>query len=108
MRDDLSLAALLGEAPQTPDPGFRFDVFARMAEQERRRKARQRGMQQVAMFTAMGLVLALIQTASAHAGAWTPLLGVAGALALSGAFAFAVIVGPKAALARAASVFRHA
>lgn len=106
MHDDLSLAALLGEAPKTPDPGFRLDVFARVTENARRRAAHGRAMLQVAAFTAIGLVLALVQTASMDAGAWMPLLGVAGALAATGVFALAVIEGPKAALARATSVLR--
>ncbi|MCR6643987.1 MAG: hypothetical protein NVV62_05415 [Terricaulis sp.] len=104
MHDDRSLAALLGEAPQTPDPGFRFDVFARVSARARRRAAFERGTLQVAAFTGAGLVLALIQFASAASGAWGPMLGAAGALALSGAVAFTVIKGPKAALA----VFRPA
>ena len=107
MHDDLSLAALLGEAPKTPDPAFRFDVFARMSARERRNKAHGRAMLQVAAFTAVGLVLALVQTAGAEAGAWSPVLSAAGALALTGVLAFALI-HPKAALARAASVFRLA
>ena len=106
MSDDLSLAALLGQVPKTPDPVFRFDVFARMAARERAAPRARHAA--VAAFTALGLVLAIIQPASADAGAWAPLLGAAGALAVSGAFAFALIAGPKAALARAASVFRHA
>ena len=104
MHDDLSLAALLGEAPKTPDPGFRFDVFARVSERRRRRAALERGALQVAAFTAIGLVLALIQFASAETGAWAPMLGAAGALAVSGAVAFTLIKGPRAALA----VFRPA
>ena len=108
MHDDLSLAALLGEAPKTPDPGFRLDVFARVNERARRRAAYGRAMLQVATFTAIGLVLALVQWASADAGAWLPMLGAAGALAAAGVFALAVIEGPKAALMRASSVFRVA
>lgn len=108
MHDDLSLAALLGEPPKTPDPGFRLDVFARVSENARRRAAHGRAMQQVAAFTAVGLVLALVQSASADAGAWLPLLGSLGALAAAGVFAVTMIQGPKAALARASSVFRVA
>lgn len=99
MHDDVSLAALLGEPPQTPDPGFRFDVFARMAERARRRAALERGALQVAAFTAIGLILALIQFGSVAAGAWGPMLACLGALVLTAAVAFTVIRGPKAALA---------
>ncbi|HRP11728.1 MAG TPA: hypothetical protein PLK37_11880 [Terricaulis sp.] len=108
MHDDLSLAALLGEAPKTPDPAFRFDVFARVSAHERRSAAHGRAMLQVAVFTAIGAVLALVQTAGAEAGAWAPMLGATGALAVTGIIAFTLIAGPKAALARAASVFRAA
>lgn len=106
MHDDRALAALLGEPPTTPDPGFRLDVFARVTERAQRRAAHGRAMQQVAMFTAIGVVLALVQNASADAGAWTPLLGVTGALAVAGVFALTLIQGPKAVLARAAGLLR--
>lgn len=105
MSDDLSLAALLGEAPKTPDPGFRFDVLARVSERAAKREAWTRGLMQVATFTAVGLLLALVQVASVSAGAWTPVLSAGGALAVSGVFALVVILGPKAALARARAVF---
>ncbi|HVK79607.1 MAG TPA: hypothetical protein VM915_03255 [Verrucomicrobiae bacterium] len=105
MSDDLSLAALLGEAPKTPDPGFRFDVLARVSARAARREAWTRGLMQVAAFTAVGLLVALVQFGSVSSGAWTPVLSVAGALAASGVFALVVIQGPKAALARARTVF---
>jgi peptidoglycan/LPS O-acetylase OafA/YrhL len=105
MSDDLSLAALLGEAPKTPDPGFRFNVLARVSQRAARREAWTRGLMQVAAFTAMGLLLALVQYASVSAGAWIPVLSVAGALSASAVFALVVIQGPKAALARARTVF---
>jgi hypothetical protein len=100
MHDDRALAALLGEAPERPDPGFRLDVFARVAARARRRAALWRAAQQVAAFTAIGLLLALIHSASAEVGAWTPILVAIGALAVSALFALVVIEGPKAALAR--------
>lgn len=100
MHDDLSLAGLLGQAPNTPDPGFRLDVFARVTARDQRRAAFGRAMLQVAAFTAIGLVLALVQNASVDAGAWAPMLGAVGALVVSGLFALVVIQGPKAALAR--------
>jgi hypothetical protein len=106
MHDDLSIAALLGEAPKTPDPGFRVDVFARMSERVQRRAAYARAMLHVAAFTAAGIVLALVQSASVDAGAWMQMLGVAGALLGAGVFALAVIEGPKAALARAGALLR--
>jgi hypothetical protein len=108
MHDDLSLAALLGEAPPALDPGFRIDVFVRAAARARRRAARARAMQQIAAFTAIGLIAALVQNASVLSGAWTPMLGATGALAVSGVFALVVIEGPKAALARSTSMFRLA
>lgn len=108
MHDDRALAALLGEAPKTPDPGFRIDVFARMSERAQRRAAHARAALHVAAFTALGILLALVQSASAHAGAWMPMLAAAGALLVSGVFALAVIEGPKAALARSAALLRLA
>lgn len=108
MSDDLSLAALLGEAPTTPDPAFRFDVLARVSARAARREAWTRGVMQVAAFTALGMLLALVQYASVSAGAWMPILSVAGALAVSAVFALVVIQGPKAALARARTVFAGA
>jgi len=104
--DDLALAALLGEAPRTPDPGFRLDVFARMTARAHKRAAVERALLQVAAFTALGLVVGLVQFASMEAHALLPVLGVAGALALACAFALAVIAGPKAALARVSAVLR--
>lgn len=108
MSDDLSLAALLGEAPKIPDPGFRFDVLARVSARAARREAWTRGLMQVAAFTAVGLLVALVQFASVSAGAWTPVLSAAGALAVSAVFALVVIQGPKAALARVRMVFAGA
>jgi hypothetical protein len=103
--DDISLAALMGEAPATPDPAFRLDVFARVSARRRRRAAAERAVLQIAGFTAVGLLLALIQSAGIQAHALAPVLGVAGALAAVGAFAFTVIAGPKAALARVRAAF---
>jgi len=84
MSDDLSLAALLGEAPKTPDPGFRFDVLARVSARAARREAWTRGLMQVAAFTAVGLLAALVQFASVSSGAWIPVLSGVGRVCARG------------------------
>jgi hypothetical protein len=106
MHDDRSLAALMGAAPQTPDPSFRLEVFARVAARAQRRAALKRAVLQLVVFTALGIMVALVQSAGADAGAWTPVLAAAGALAVAGAFAVTVITGPKAAISRATMVLR--
>jgi hypothetical protein len=62
MTDD-ELAHLLGEAPTATDPTFRFDVFARVAVENRRRAARGRALAIVAGSTALGLICAAAQRA---------------------------------------------
>lgn len=99
MVDDRELANLLGEAPTTPDPGFRFDVFARVTERKRRREAFERAVLQTAAFTALGLVVPVVQVAGLSEHMLMPILGAVGALAGVGLVAF-VLASPKAALAR--------
>ncbi|MGH6949873.1 MAG: hypothetical protein ACREH4_03315, partial [Vitreimonas sp.] len=84
MSDDLDLANLLGEAPpDAPDPGFRYDVFARVASRARRRGSLHRAANQVAVFAAIGLVFPLAQVAGLSWQAAQPVLLAAGVLALA-------------------------
>ncbi len=103
MNGDSELANLLGEAPRTPDPAFRFDVFARMAARSRRRAARQRAAIYVAGFAALGLVFPAAQAIGLTLAEAGPLLMSAGALGL--AYALAVL-GPGAALMRSRHLLR--
>ncbi len=48
--NDQDLAGLLGDAPAAPDPGFRFDVFARVAERARRRAGHTRAARTIVAF----------------------------------------------------------
>lgn len=108
MSDDLDLANLLGEAPSAaPDPGFRYDVFARVAERARRRAALSRGLNRIATFTAIGLGLAIAQAAGLTFDAAQPILVASGALLCAAAVATLTIGGPKAVLARSRAMLRH-
>lgn len=71
---DHDLASLLGETPATPDPAFRFDVFARVAMENRRRAARARALSLIAASTALGLMCAMAQAAGFGVETARPLL----------------------------------
>lgn len=106
MSDDFELAALLGEAPVTPDPTFRFDVFARAAERARRRQARQSAFRVTAMFALIGLIFPLAHTFGLGFAQLQPLLLVAGLLGLAYVLALWTLEGPRAVLARSRAVLR--
>jgi hypothetical protein len=82
MNDD-DLANLLGEAPATPDPVFRYGVFARVATQARHRAARHRALNIMAASTAAGLFCALAQAGGFTLQAAQPLLYGAAVAALT-------------------------
>ncbi|OQW57570.1 MAG: hypothetical protein A4S17_12565 [Proteobacteria bacterium HN_bin10] len=106
MSDDLELAALLGDAPRTPDPGFRFDVLALTAERARRQGARRRALRLVSTFTLIGLIFPLAQAFGVGFAELQPLLLVAGTLGLAYVLAVLTIDGPRAALARSRAMLR--
>lgn len=106
MSDDLELAALLGEAPRTPDPGFRFDVLALTTERARRRQARRRAFRTTTIFALIGLVFPLAHTLGLGLSELQPLLLVAGVLALAYALAVWTLEGPRAVLARSRTLLR--
>jgi len=106
MSDDLELAALLGEAPGTPDPGFRFDVLALTAERARRREARRRAFRTTTIFALIGLIFPIAHTLGFGLNELQPLLLVAGVLALAYVLAVWTLEGPRAVLARSRAVLR--
>lgn len=106
MSDDLELAALLGEAPKTPDPGFRFDVLALTAERARRRTARQRAFRTTVFFALLGLIFPLAHAFGLGLAQLQPLLLVAGVLCLAYVLALWTLEGPRAVLARSRAVLR--
>lgn len=106
MSDDLDLAALLGEAPRTPDPAFRFDVLALTAERARRRQARQRAFRITVLFALFGLIFPLAHTFGLGLAQLQPLLLVAGVLGLAYVLALWTLEGPRAVLARSRVLLR--
>lgn len=106
MTDDIEMAELLGAAPRTPDPGFRFDVVARIAARARRRAALERAWKQVVAFTLIGAVFPIAQTLGLSWEAAQPLV-LAGAVLLSAyLFAALTIQGPRPLLARSRALLR--
>jgi hypothetical protein len=106
MTDDRELAELLGEAPRTPDPGFRFDVIALVSAHARRRAALSRAVKQVLAFTVLGLLFPAAQAAGldwAHAQPIALAIGVTAAAYLLAAL---TIQGPKPLLARSRALLR--
>lgn len=106
MSDDLELAALLGGAPRTPDPGFRFDVLSLTAERARRRHARQRAFRTTVLFALVGLVFPVAHTLGLGLAELQPLLLVAGVLGLAYVLALWTLEGPRAVLARSRALLR--
>ncbi len=106
MSDDFELAALLGEAPATPDPSFRFDVLARTAERARRRHARQKAFRITTIFALIGLVFPLAHAFGLGLAQLQPLLLVAGLLVVAYVLALWTLEGPRAVLARSRAVLR--
>lgn len=107
MSDDLELADLLGQAPRrAPDPGFRFDVLARVADSNRRRGAQARALRQVAVFAAIGLAFPVLQATGFGWSEAQPLVLAAAALAAAAAVALLTIQGPSVVLARSRALLR--
>lgn len=107
MNDDLELANLLGEAPaHAPDPGFRFDVFARVTERNRRRVAQARALRQFAVFAAIGLAFPVFQAAGLDWMSVQPVLLAAAALTVAAGAALLTIQGPSLVLARSRALLR--
>ena len=100
MTDDRELADLLGAAPAAPDPAFRFDVFARIAQRRQRASARQRALTWALGFALVGVAFPLAQVAGLRFEHLQPLAAAAGVLALAYLMAVATIEGPRSALAR--------
>jgi hypothetical protein len=102
--DDLLMADLLGEAPATPDPGFRYDVLFRASIRARRRAAMSKALNQIALFSAIGLIFPV---AGALGLTWEmaqPLVIATGLLALGLTAASVTILGPRAVLARSRAI----
>lgn len=108
MRDDMTLAELLGQAPRGPDPGFRFDVFALIAARARRRAALRRAVRTVLLFAALGLVFPLAGAAGLTMETLRPFLLLAGLLACAALFARVSIEGPRGVLARSRALVQFA
>lgn len=106
--DDLLMADLLGEAPATPDPGFRFDVLARASIRARRRAALSKALNQVAFFSAVGLVFPVLGMLGVTWENAQPVLLAVGLLAFGVAVASVSILGPRAVLARSRAILTRA
>lgn len=106
MTDDMRMAELLGDAPGTPDPAFRVEVFARMAVRARRGAALDRGMKQILAFSLLGLVFPAAQALGFTWQAAQPLLLTVGVLALAYLLAALAIQGPGPLLARSRAMLR--
>ncbi|PZO50227.1 MAG: hypothetical protein DCF16_13330 [Alphaproteobacteria bacterium] len=106
--DDLLMADLLGEAPATPDSGFRYDVLAHVSLLARRRRAMSRALNQVALFSAIGLVFPILNVFGVTWENAAPIGLAAGLLALGLIAASISILGPRAALARSRAILTRA
>lgn len=106
MTDDRMMAELLGDAPGGPDPAFRFDVFARIAERGRRRAAQRRALKIFAGFAGVGLAIAVAQAFGVTAQDAQPLLLVAGVLGLAYLLALLTTEGLGGTLARSRALLR--
>jgi hypothetical protein len=106
MTDDLELANLLGEAPRTPDPGFRIDVLARVAARARRQAAIERAWNQVVLFTLIGAVFPIAQAFGLTWQTAQPLFLAGGVLVLAYVLAALTIQGPRPLLARSRDLLR--
>jgi hypothetical protein len=106
MSDDRTMADLLGEAPGAPDPGFRFDVFARIAERARRRAALHRVAKHAAAFAGLGLAVPVVEALGLTWADAQPLALTAGIVALAYFAAALAILGPRPLLARSRALLR--
>lgn len=102
--DERLIADLLGEAPAAPDPGFRYDVFARVAQSGRREASLRRAARSFGTMTAIGLGCAVIQASGLTWETAQPILVAAVSLGAAFLFAAISIQGPRAVLARAGSL----
>lgn len=109
MNDDRELADLLGgPPPASPDPAFRFDVFARVTQRSRRREAMSRALNQVAIYAAIGLVFPVARAAGLDWSTAQPLLLAGGAISAAAAVALVTILGPRSVLSRSRALLRGA
>jgi hypothetical protein len=106
MTDDSEMAELLGEAPKTPDPGFRIDVVARVAARARRRAALDRAWKQIVTFTLIGVAFPIAQAFGVTWHSAQPLLLVGAVLVSAYLFAALTIQGPGPLLARSRAILR--
>lgn len=106
MTDDRDMAELLGEAPRTPDPGFRVDVLGRVASRARRRAAFDRAWKQVVTFTLIGALFPVARAFGITGEIVQPLLLVGAVLVVAYLFAALTIQGPRPLLARSRAILR--
>ncbi len=106
MIDDREMAELLGEAPRSADPSFRFDVMARMSVRARRRASLDRAVKQVATFTLLGFSVPIAQALGFTWADAQPIALAAGVVALAYLVAALTIQGPKPLLARSRAILR--
>lgn len=107
MSDDLEMADLLGEAPRTPDPGFRIDVVARVAARARRRASLERAWRHIVTFTLIGVAFPIAQALGVTWQATQPVLLVGAVLGFAYLFAVLTIEGPGPLLARSRAMLRN-
>ena len=106
MTDDLDMADLLGEAPKTPDPGFRIDVLARVAARARRRAALERAWRHIVIFTLIGAIFPIAQALGFTWQNAQPLVLAGTVLAVAYLLAALTIQGPRPLLARSRAMLR--
>lgn len=106
MSDDRMMAELLGDGPRAPDPGFRFDVFVRIAARARKRAAMRRAAKVAGLFAAIGLAFPLAGAAGLSLADARPFLLVASVLCAAYVFALFAIEGPSGVLARSRALVR--
>ena len=106
MSDERTIADLLGTTPRTPDPGFRFDVFARVAAHARRRAQIWTALRQIMLFAALGAFAAVLQRAQLNWSELQPALFSAGTLIGAALVSSVLIGGPRRLRADAAAALR--
>jgi ABC-type siderophore export system fused ATPase/permease subunit len=106
--DDLLMADLLGEAPKTPDPGFRYDVLLRTAARVRRRQAMTKALNTVALFSAIGLAFPVFGALGVTWDSAQPMALAFAVVALGLVAASVSILGPRGALARSRAFLTRA
>lgn len=106
MTDDRDMAELLGEAPRTPDPGFRVDVLGRVAARARRRAALDRAGKQIVTFTLIGAFFPVARAFGVTPEVAQPLLLVGAVLVVAYLLAALTIQGPRPLLARSRALLR--